>query len=248
LVTSPMFRPVKSTTSTSLRARSGYATPGRSTSFTATQQKNSMNIYISPRESNVLVCQRAFLQNAWLGKGANVQENCYIINSRLEGYDVTAHGVKIIESDIDTNVFVGFNSFLRGRPDKRLTIGKDSIIMPHTIIDAREEPLSIPAGHLVWGMITSQEELKQNCISIEDLSKISTNLTMGEMCFEGSGAAFVSAFQERIHHILEANGAFFNGSEKKGHAQKNQYISFNTIQPYPEGVKKGLYPTISIRP
>ena len=197
---------------------------------------------------NVLVCQRAFLQNAWLGKGANVQENCYIINSRLEGYDVTAHGVKIIESDIDTNVFVGFNSFLRGRPDKRLTIGKDSIIMPHTIIDAREEPLSIPAGHLVWGMITSQEELKQNCISIEDLSKISTNLTMGEMCFEGSGAAFVSAFQERIHHILEANGAFFNGSEKKGHAQKNQYISFNTIQPYPEGIKKGLYPTISIRP
>ena len=34
---------------------------------------------------NVLVAQRAFLQNAWLGVGANAQENCYIINSRLEG-------------------------------------------------------------------------------------------------------------------------------------------------------------------
>ena len=39
---------------------------------------------------NVLVAPRAFLQNAWLGVGANVQENCYIINSRLEGYNVTA--------------------------------------------------------------------------------------------------------------------------------------------------------------
>ena len=30
---------------------------------------------------NVLVAQRAYLENAWLGKGANAQENCYIINS-----------------------------------------------------------------------------------------------------------------------------------------------------------------------
>ena len=197
---------------------------------------------------NVLVSQRAFLQNAWLDKGTNAQENCYIINSKLEGNDITAHGAKIIEADLGTTVFVGFNSFLRGRPAKRLTIGKDSIIMPHTIIDAREDILVIPPGHLVWGMITNQKELEEHSISIEEFSKIDINLTMGEMCFEGNGAGFISAFQERIHHILEANGAFFNGSEKKGHAQKNQHISFNTIQPYPEGMKKGLYPTISIRP
>ena len=30
---------------------------------------------------NVLIAQRAYLQNAWLGKGANAQEQCYIINS-----------------------------------------------------------------------------------------------------------------------------------------------------------------------
>ena len=65
---------------------------------------------------NVLVAQRAYLQNAWLGKGANAQENCYIINSRLEGFNVTAHGAKIIEADLGKNIFVGFNSFLRGRP------------------------------------------------------------------------------------------------------------------------------------
>lgn len=196
---------------------------------------------------NVLVSQRAFLQNAWLGKGANAQENCYIINSRLEGYNVTAHGAKIIEADLGTNVFVGFNSFLRGTPDKRLNIGKDCVVMPHTIIDCKEA-LTIPEGHLVWGMIRDQSELEQHCISIEKFSRIESSFSMGNMFFEGSGASFISAFKERIHHILEANGAFFNGSEKKGHAQKNQYISFNTLQPYPEGKKKGLYPTIMIKP
>ena len=104
---------------------------------------------------NVLVSQRAYLQNAWLGKGANAQEHCYIINSRLEGFDVTAHGAKIIEADLGKHVFVGFNSFLRGRADSRLTIGEESIVMPHTIIDIKK-PLTIPPGHLVWGLITNQ--------------------------------------------------------------------------------------------
>ena len=56
------------------------------------------------------------------------------------------------------------------------------------------------------------------------------------------------SLRERIDHILEANGAFFDGHRNKGHAQKNQNISFNTIQPYPEGDLDGLYPTILIRP
>lgn len=196
---------------------------------------------------NVLVAQRAFLQNAWLGKGANAQENCYIINSRLEGFDVTAHGAKIIEADLGQNVFVGFNSFLRGRPDVKLSIGKECIIMPHTIIDIKK-PLAIPEGHLVWGLVTNQEELEANSISLSAMSKIGDALVKGNMYFEGSGARFVSAFRDRIHHILEANGAFYNGAKNKGHAQRNQNISFNTIQPYPDGELAGLYPTISILP
>jgi hypothetical protein len=54
--------------------------------------------------------------------------------------------------------------------------------------------------------------------------------------------------RERFHRILEANGAFYNGINNKGHAQKNQNISFNIIQPYPEGELKGMFPTIIIRP
>jgi carbonic anhydrase/acetyltransferase-like protein (isoleucine patch superfamily) len=196
---------------------------------------------------NVLVAQRAYLQNAWLGKGANAQEQCYIINSRLEGFDVTAHGAKIIEADLGKTVFVGFNCFLRGRPDARLTIGQDTVIMPHSIIDIKK-PLTIPPGHIVWGLITNPRELETNSIALKDLSKVNNGLMKGDMSFEGNGTAFVTAFRERIHHILEANGAFFDGKNNKGHAQKNQNISFNTIQPYPDGELQGLYPAIVIQP
>jgi len=196
---------------------------------------------------NVLVAQRAYLQNAWLGKGANAQEKCYIINSRLEGLNVTAHGAKIIEADLGKNIFVGFNSFLRGRVDSRLTIGKESIIMPHTIIDVKN-PLTIPPGHLVWGLITNRQELEANSMALTDFSKIENGLIKGNLSFEGKGAGFVNAFRDRIHHILEANGAFFDGKKNRGHAQKNQNISFNTIQPYPDGELQGLYPAIVIQP
>jgi carbonic anhydrase/acetyltransferase-like protein (isoleucine patch superfamily) len=196
---------------------------------------------------NVLVAERAYLQNAWLGPGANAQENCYIINSRLKGCNVTAHGAKIIEADLGKNIFVGFNSFLRGRVDCRLSVGKDSIIMPHTIIDIKK-PLTIPPGHLVWGLITNRKELKTNSIALKELSKVRNSLIKGNLSFEGNGAAFVKSFRERIHHILEANGAFFDGNKNKGHAQKNQNISFNTIQPYPDGKFEGLYPAIVIQP
>jgi carbonic anhydrase/acetyltransferase-like protein (isoleucine patch superfamily) len=196
---------------------------------------------------NVLVSQRAYLQNAWLGKGANAQEHCYIINSRLEGFNVTAHGATIIEADLSKNIFVGFNSFLRGRVDSRLNIGDESIVMPHTIIDIKK-PLTIPSGHLVWGMITNPQELETNSIALKDLSKVDNGLIKGNLSFEGSGAGFVTAFRDRIHHILEANGAFFDGKKNRGHAQKNQNISFNMIQPYPDGEFQGLYPAIVIQP
>ncbi len=196
---------------------------------------------------NVLVAQRAYLQNAALGKGANAQENCYIINSTLAGFNITAHGAKIIEADLAENIFVGFNSFLRGRPESRLTVGKESIIMPHTIIDI-DKPLTIPPGHLVWGLINNQDDLEANSMSMKQFSEIDDGLIQGNLSYEGRGASFVNAFRDRIHHILEANGAFFDGTGAKGHAQKNQKISFNTIQPYPDGELKGLYPTIIIRP
>jgi hypothetical protein len=85
-------------------------------------------------------------------------------------------------------------------------------------------------------------------MALEDFSKIKDGLIKGNMSFEGNGAAFVNAFRERIHHILEANGAFFDGKKNIGHAQKNQNISFNTIQPYPDGELQGLYPAIVIQP
>ena len=196
---------------------------------------------------NVLVAQRAFLENSRLGKGANAQENCYIINSNLAGYDVTAHGAKVVEVDMGEMVFVGFNSFLRGRPDARLAIGRDSIIMPHTIIDS-DRPLHIPDGSLVWGLVTGPEDLAKNSISLEELRGIEGGFSRGSMFFEGSGFDFVDAFCTRIQHILAANGAFYDGNSGRGHAQKNQNISFNTIQPYSEGALKGMFPTIDILP
>ncbi len=198
---------------------------------------------------NVLVAQRAYLENAILGKGANAQENCYIIDSTLEGCNVTAHGGKIINSRLGKNVFVGFNSFVHGTADAPLTIGEGSIVMPHTIIDL-EEPLAIGPGQLVWGYIRNARDLKRNSISLDDFARVEGATQIGDMCFEGSGARFVEAFRHRIEHILEANGAYFNKEtkENRGHAQKNRNISFNTIQPYREGDLKGIYPTIDIRP
>ena len=214
-------------------------------------ESSSLNRFsvIKPKihiSENVMIAQRAYLENTWLGKGANVQEQCTIINSRLEGLDITAHGAKIIEADFDKNVFVGFNAFLRGQPNSRLTVGRDTIIMPHTIIDIRK-PLTVPESHLVWGLVKNENDLEVNSIPLNVLSKVKTTLSRGNMIFEGSGAGFVSAFKERILHILELNGALYDGKVNRGHAQRNHKISFNTLQPYPKGDKEGLYPTIVIQ-
>lgn len=196
---------------------------------------------------NVLVAQRAYLEDAWLGRRSNVQENCYIIKSRLEGRNVTAHGGKIMHACMDKNIFVGFNAFLQGNWDCELKIGEDSIVMPHTIIDL-QEPLEIPERRLVWGYIRNRADLARNSISLNELSLVDGAVEVGGMRFTGSGSQFVKAFQHRIEHILEANGAFFDGESGHGHAQKGRIIAFNLIQPYPEGVLEGIYPTIDIRP
>lgn len=92
------------------------------------------------------------------------------------------------------------------------------------------------------------DEMATNSISLKALRKFEDGFSRGNLVFEGSGNTFVSVFQNRIHHILDANGAFYDGAGNKGHAQKNQNISFNIIQPYSEGNKKGVYPTLVIRP
>ncbi len=196
---------------------------------------------------NVLVAQRAYLHNAWLGKGANAQEHCYVVDSHLDGFDVLAHGAKVIHARLGERVFVGFNSFLRGHADCLLSVKNGSIIMPHTIIDL-DEPLEIPANHLVWGLIRNRNDLKDNSLSIEKLSAITGEYRLGEMRFTGDGAKFVSLFQARIENILKDNGAYFNGKNNRGHAQTAQIIAFNIMQPYPMGPARGLYPTIDINP
>ncbi len=196
---------------------------------------------------NVLVAQRAYLEDAWLGNGANAQENCYIIDSRLEGDNVTAHGGKIVHALMGKKVFVGFNSFLHGTKENPLTVGEGCIIMPHTIIDL-ESPLDIPEGYLVWGHIRNHDDLAKHSVSLDDFSKIDGEFKLGAMQFNGNGRTFVADFKHRIEHILEANGAYFEGNKNRGHAQKDSDIAFNTIQPYPEGRLKGIYPTIEILP
>lgn len=197
---------------------------------------------------NVLVSQRAYLVNAWMGPGTNAQENSYIINSRLDKNDITAHGAKIINAWLGEKVFVGFNSFLQGKPGLPLTIGPGCIIMPHTIIDL-EEPLEIKENCAVWGLIRNKADLELNSIPLEDLKKIDKDIEHKNTIFRGSGKALVEGFEQRINSILEANGAFFTSSNKKiGHAQKGHSISYNIIQPYLTGKDKGIYPSIVIRP
>jgi carbonic anhydrase/acetyltransferase-like protein (isoleucine patch superfamily) len=212
----------------------------------------SVNRYavIKPKSQlsrNVLIAQRAYIENSWMGSGANAQENCYIVNSRLTSNNVTAHGAKIICAELGDKVFVGFNSFLQGTAGAPLKIGANSIVMPHTIIDLTE-PVHIPPEHLVWGFISCQKDVDENTIPLKTLAATTAGVNRGGMTFEGDGKLFVDGFKHRIEHILEANGAYFDGTDLQGHAQQSLNISFNLIQPYPEGVLKGLYPTIDIHP
>lgn len=205
---------------------------------------------VKPRSrfgENVLVAQRAYIENSHLGRGANVQENCFIIDSQLAGENVTAHGAKLVHTRMGRRTFVGFNAFLHGRPDAPLEVGSGSIIMPHTIIDL-EEPLAIPEEHLVWGHLRGPRDLQDHSMPLAALAAIKRITSVGAMEFAGSGEMFVQAFRRRIDRILEENGAYFDGRRRRGHAQKGQHIAYNIIQPYPMGVNKGIYPTIEIRP
>ena len=196
---------------------------------------------------NVLISQSAFLDNAVMGDGSNAQENSYIINSTLAGNNVTAHGAKIILSDIGLGSFVGFNSFLNGKSHAPIEIGEGCIVMPHTIIDP-DKPIKIPSDHLVWGYISSPDDIETNTIAMDDLADTRDTMKIGRMTFTGKGSVFIEAFRKRIDQILLLNGALFQDGENRGHAQDDKNISFNTIQPYRTGELKGLYPSIRIKP
>ncbi len=194
---------------------------------------------------NALVAQRTHVEDSLIGKGSNVQENCYIKNSIYDGFVITAHGGKVIHTHAGKNVFVGFNSFLHGTKICPITVGKGSIVMPHTIIDA-EEPIEIPEDCAVWGYVTKQADLATQCVSLDELAQ-ATDVALGNMTFKGDGKAFVKAFKQRINHICEENGAHFDGTDKtRGHAQKTQDASFNILQPFQSGPGMGMYPAMTI--
>lgn len=199
--------------------------------------------------NNVLVAQRAYLENATMHTGSNAQEKCYIIDSVLGPRCVAAHGAKIVGTHLEEHIFVGFNCFLHGTAQAPLTIGRDCIVMPHTIIDL-EEPVHVPANRLVWGIIRRVADLEENSIDLDELATGSGDVRMGRMSFRGDAADFVRGFRGRIDHILQENGAFWDGHDEasKGHSQNMKYLTFNIIQPYADGDAEGLYPTIDIRP
>lgn len=196
---------------------------------------------------NVLIAQRAYLENAVMGHGSNAQENTYIINSCLEGLNVTAHGGKIIHSSIGLKTFVGFNAFLNGKKEAGIRIGQGSVVMPHTIIDA-QEAIDIPEDHLVWGCVRNARDLETHSLPFSQLEKVEDRVTLGNMVFSGSGKAFITANKARINEILMANGAFFQNEKNRGHAQDGQKISYNILQPYTAGENQGLYPSVRIEP
>jgi len=96
-------------------------------------------------------------------------------------------------------------------------------------------------------MVKNSADLAENSVSLDELSRVEQSFNRGRMHFEGNGAQFVKVFKDRIHHILEVNGAFYDEeSNNVGHAQKNQNLSLNTIQPFRFGEMEGLYPNMVI--
>jgi carbonic anhydrase/acetyltransferase-like protein (isoleucine patch superfamily) len=197
--------------------------------------------------ANVLVAQRAYLEDAHLGDGANAQENCMLLRAHLSGQNVTAHGARVVDAALEEGVFVGFNALVRGTAGRGLKVGRGGIVLPHTLIDLKE-PVEIPPNRLVWGHITAEADLKGCTLDLEDLEKARGDLTVGAMSFRGDGEAMVSDLRSRIHHILEENGAFFDGNGRIGHAQRDRTIAFNALRPYTDGDRAGLCPTVEVGP
>ncbi|MBW2449528.1 MAG: hypothetical protein JRE92_03760 [Deltaproteobacteria bacterium] len=50
--------------------------------------------------------------------------------------------------------------------------------MPRTVIDFKK-PLSIPPGHLIWGMITCAADLESNSICLKERTQIKEGYSRG---------------------------------------------------------------------
>ncbi len=192
----------------------------------------------------VVVCQRTFVENSEIADGSTVQENALIIDSKLSGLNIIAHGAKVMRAASGTHVFIGMNSFLNGKENAGVVVGEGCIIMPHTIIDS-EGPIEIPAGRLVWGYIASQEDVDAHSIALVALCE-ANKISMGEMRFEGKGELFVGALKHRIETILESTAALCEDEAVMERTQDLEKTQVFTIQPYGTGPKTGIYPTIRI--
>lgn len=185
---------------------------------------------------DVSICQRAFIENAEIGDNATVQENTYVINSKLLNYTIITHGGKAIHSTLGMNVFTGMNSFLNGKVDAEINIGDGCIILPHTIIDPVKQ-ITIPPDQLIWGYISAQEDVATHSVSLKELNH-TKKISMEGMVFEGKGNAFVEALKHRIDLIAQ------NRTNKRVQSPEN--TSVFVIQPYGTGPKTGIYPTLRI--
>ena len=168
-------------------------------------------------------------------------------NFVLAGLNVTTHGGKLLHTNLGLETYIGFNAFLNGKPDAVIEIGDRCIVMPHTIINPKVS-IKIDSEHLIWGYISSKKDIESHTISLDDLSEIRDSLKIGHMTFTGNGSVFIDVFHKRISQVLLENGALFANGNNRGHAQDDQNISFNIVQPYTTGPRQGLYPSIRIKP
>ena len=184
----------------------------------------------------VSICQRVFIEKSEIGDNATALENSCIINSKLSNHTIITHGVKVIYTTLGKNVFTGMNSFLNGKEDADISIGDGCIIMPHTIIDPVES-IKIPSDQLIWGFISTQEDVATHSVSLKELNQ-TKKISMGNMTFEGKGHAFVDALNHRTDLIPQ--------DRNDNSIQDSENTSVFVIQPYGTGPKTGIYPTLKI--
>ena len=69
----------------------------------------------------------------------------------------------------------------------------------------------------------------------------------GALVFQGRGKDFVHGFYQRIDRILESSGAYYDGRQRDGHAQRSRHLLANVIYGYPQGDRQGMCPTLDFR-
>ena len=147
---------------------------------------------------NVLIAQRAYIDNSVLEWCERTGE---LLHHQLVAAGKQCDGARRQADQRAARgpVFVGFNSFVRGLADAPLAIGQGTIVMPHTIIDL-QQPLSIPAEHLVWGHISGPDDLQRNSIPLGALERVSGGLTWAG--WSSTQRHDLSLIPKRIDHIL----------------------------------------------